>query len=142
MRYQILILCKHRTLYSSMLLGFFKKQNIEVKLILDHPCENRIEDDYICYDDSDLIKDGFINLGIPYPGYIKLKTPSAWDKAFYYLRVDQRFDHYYIIEDDVFCRELEIFIKLFRQLDNYDTDLITSHYSSQTEDPDWGSMGI
>ena len=134
-KFIVLVLCKKKTFYSSMLIKFFEKYNIACKMILDYPIENKIGNNTICYDDRELLSRGCKGLS---PASMKLiKIPGAWEKAFFYLDKHLEYDYYYFIEDDVFSNDLQVFIKLFEKLKRYNVDLIATDSDSRGNYPDW-----
>lgn len=132
----VLVLCKKKTFYSSMLVKFFKKHNIACKMVLDYPIENRIENNIICYEDKDLLSRGYRGLS-PLSHRHRIKIPGAWEKAFFYLDKQLEYDYYYFIEDDVFSNDLQVFIKLFEKLKRYNTDLISTYMNSRLNNNSW-----
>jgi hypothetical protein len=70
-----------------------------------------------------------VNASIP-------KNPSAWDKALYYFcEVEQRPQHVWFVEEDVFVPRPGIFKDLNAKYP--DTDFITKQHVSQDEDPEF-----
>jgi hypothetical protein len=136
--YQVIMICKGRSLYTSLLFKYFKNNNIDCKIIYDYPIKNFQNQDIICYDDFDLVKDGFSNLTM----LDRIKKPGAWEKAFYYLKDNQCYDYYYIMEDDVYSGNLNIFVEFFKKTEKYKSDLIAVDIYSQEEDIDWPFKGF
>ena len=134
--FQVLVLCKKKTFYSSMLIKFFEKYNIACKMVLDYPVENRMENNIVCYDDKDLLSRGFSGLS-PLAHRNRIKIPGAWEKSFFYLDKQLNYDYYYFIEDDVFSNDLQVFIKLFEKLKRYNTDLVSTYIESRNSYKDW-----
>lgn len=127
MNYEVLILARQKSCYSSLLAKFFKKQNIEVKQILDNPIEDKIKDGIRCYDDKPLILEGFVNFQSGWH-WKHIKNPAAWEKSFYYLEQEGlKHDYYWFMEDDVFCNNFNIFIEFFNKLNSDGSDLVTSY---------------
>lgn len=87
------------------------------------------------YQDSDMMSLGFYDMTR------MVKRPSAWDKAFYYLAVYDivhKYDYFYFIEDDVYCKDLNRFNELISFLDTkFGSDLITYEILSKEKSEDW-----
>lgn len=68
-----------------------------------------------------------------------IKSPCAWEKAFYRVKQEKLYDHYkniYFIEDDVFSNSFDTFNNLIKYLDKETTDLIT-HSLYESNDNRW-----
>ena len=87
---------------------------------------------FIQIDDHVCSSEGFVNANT---WGIK-KTPTAWDKVFYYFGVKNvTYDNVWILEEDVFVRNNSA----FKMLDNLypEEDLLVSKNNKKTEDSKW-----
>jgi len=137
MNYEVLFLCKESSFYTNTLYKFFSNKDIPFKMVID--CY-KDRDKCIKYDDEELLAAGFRGMMLDgckdrknYP----IKDPGAWEKAFYYLSQNLKYEYYYFIEEDVYARDFITFIKFFKKLEEYDTDLVSALIESEKSFPGW-----
>ena len=130
--YSVSIMCRENSMSTKLLHAYLINNNINTIIVTDNPS------DHIYYSDEELILQNFNNITLHTE-----KHPTAWDKAFYHIyKNNLKYDYYYFIEDDVSCVNLQIFLKLFQTLVNYNNDLIATQIKSQIEDPFWDNWYI
>jgi hypothetical protein len=84
-------------------------------------------------DDAAAREHGFVNSNPTIP-----KTPTAWDKAIYYLAIDRRqFEYVWIVEDDVFFTGPNICINLMEKYAGDTADLIVRNFFLREQHPRW-----
>jgi hypothetical protein len=101
----------------------FSSQELKVK----YPNINFIQiDDKICKNN------GYINAN----SYWIPKTPTAWDKVFYYFcTLNKKYDNVWIIEEDVFIYNSDTFYNIDDKYKNY--DLLVSSNNIKDENNKW-----
>lgn len=66
-----------------------------------------------------------------------IKSPCSWEKSFYFLSENEieieKFDHFFFIEDDVFSKKTETFMRFEERISELEIDILT-HYAGRKED--------
>ena len=129
MKYLVMILSKTSHLYVKMLQKYLNNNDIEALIVTDSPSQN------ICYPDEELLDVGFSHMT-----YHTKKDPTAWDKAFYHIYENNLgYDYYYFLEEDVYCDNFQVFVNIFKTLEDYHQDLISHRIKTIEEDPKWNN---
>ena len=123
----VLILCKKVSEYSGRLSSYLQERGISAVLICDYHQGYEAED-------KEMLAAGYVHLTLgPH-----IKKPSAWDKAFYYIKDKLSFyDYVYFIEDDVYCSKLETFHQLITHDEKTACDLLTHHMCFKERSLSW-----
>lgn len=120
----ILILSRKQTEYTDKLNNFFRTNHVDSILIEDNNDPPQ----------SFLIDEGYHNMTKI------LDRPSAWEKSLYFIFVNdlyRKYDYFYFIEDDVYSKDLNVFLRLISLWNTIDYDLIARAIKDQTEEPEW-----
>lgn len=120
----ISILSRNETKYTKELNDFFNANGIDSILIQDNNDPPR----------SFLKDKGYSNM-------TKIcDRPCSWEKSLYFIcsnALYEKYDYFYFIEDDVYTKNLNIFIDLINLWSNIDNDLIARSIKNMEEEPDW-----
>lgn len=128
-RHLVIILCKNHSDKVISLENTLADNNIDYTTICDLLSLEL---------DNHLFNIGFYNLTrSPY-----IKKPSAWDKAFYHISINNLtsvYDHFFFIEDDVYSIKYEYLVKFLDDCINYyrEYELITKEIRPQSHHPNW-----
>lgn len=123
----VFLLCRKKNQYISAL----------EKTLLNHVKVFIIEDNY---NDIDPAFNGLCHTELVVDSVnIRYKT-TAWDNAFYfiinYLSLTG-LDYFYFIEDDVYSKEPDVFVKLIKKYSDVNYDLISKSIYSKKDSKDW-----
>ena len=123
----ISILTKNNSNYAKDLCLYLSKYNKTIIINDEKSCSDKYSIDKEFYG---LAK--FTAIGI------MPKLTCSWDKAFLNIYENNlKCNYFYFIEDDVYCKNLEIFKNLIKTLNKFDEDLVSAYVRNKNEAEDW-----
>lgn len=128
------ILSRSHSKYYGSLASFLLHKNINVFYLKDN-------EHYT--DTKELINAGFKNLNNIGKRFSEV---IAWDKIFYHIYINKltnKYKYFYIIEDDVYAKNLYCFLNLINDWNAYEVDLISYKIQLKSESvlwPHWNKL--
>lgn len=92
------------------------------------------------YSDEYSIKKNFFDLATHGLVGKTKKITSSWDKSFlniYEKKLNNAYEYFYFIEDDVYCKNINLFKKIINLLAKSNADFVTSYVEDRWESWDW-----
>jgi hypothetical protein len=132
-----LILSRSSNFYTNALSSFLRKKGMDVVQIVDTARLDEIENYCVNISDEEIISKSFMSLTRSLE-----KTPNAWDKSIYYIKDLRQYDYFYIIEDDVYCKDFSIFANVIKEMELRNEDFISKGIETEQENPLWNHWEI
>lgn len=125
-----LILCKKSNISIKFIHKNIKKTGIDSVIISDKDTKNT--KDIKIFNNQDLIDSNFMD--IPH----LIHSPSAWDKAFYYIYKNKlNYDYFFLIEEDVFCNDLNKITDFMTHPSLNNIDFVSAKIISKEKCMEW-----